>query len=172
MSALRSRRLLRSLALLHLLLGPAYSLHAQAPTSMPGSRSGSFRIAGTITSAREGSPLSRARVSLRDVKNPQYLISMITGDDGRFEFSNLPAEKYSLLGAKRGYIPAAYDQHEQFSTAIVTGAGLDTENLNLRLASTAMITGHVLDEFGEAARNASVTLWRDDHSSGIGRTVP
>jgi hypothetical protein len=35
-----------------------------------------------------------------------------------------------------------------------------------------MITGHVLDEFGEAARNASVTLWRDDHSSGIGRTVP
>ena len=35
-----------------------------------------------------------------------------------------------------------------------------------------MITGHVLDEFGEAVRNASVTLWRDDHSAGIGRTVP
>jgi hypothetical protein len=119
-----------------------------------------------------GYPLSRARVSLRDVKNPQYLISMITGDDGRFEFSNLAAGKYFLLGAKRGYIPAAYDQHEQFSTAIVTGAGLDTENLNLRLASTSMISGHVLDEFGEGARNASVTLWRDDHSAGIGRTIP
>ena len=97
---------------------------------------------------------------------------MITGDDGHFEFANLPAGKYSLLGAKRGYITAAYDQHEQFSTAIVTGAGVDTENLNLRLASTAVITGHVFDEFGEPVRNASVTLWRDDHSAGVSRTVP
>src|SRR6476661_6361591 len=168
----RSRCLLRKIALVCLLLTLASYLSGQAPTPMPGQRSGSFRIAGTILSAREGYPLSRARVSLRDVKNPQYLISMITGDDGRFEFSNLSAGKYSLLGAKRGYITAAYDQHEQFSTAIVTGAGLDTENLNLRLASTAVITGHVLDEFGEAARNASVTLWRGDHSAGVGRTVP
>ena len=104
MPALRSRCLLWKIALVSLLLAPAAYLNAQATTPMPGPRSGSFRIAGTITSAREGYPLSRARVSLRDVKNPQYLISMITGDDGRFEFSNLPAGKYSLLGAKRGYI--------------------------------------------------------------------
>jgi hypothetical protein len=155
-----------------LLLAQSAALSAQTQTPVSEAGTGSFRIAGTILSAREGHPLSRARVSLRDVKNPQHQISMITGDDGHFEFAGLPAGKYSLLGAKRGYITASYDQHEQFSTAIVTGAGVDTENLSLRLVSTAVLTGHVFDEFGEAVRNASVTLWRDDHSTGVGRTVP
>ncbi len=95
---------------------------------------------------------------------------MITGDDGRFEFTHIPAGKYSLGGAKSGYIPAAYDQHEQFSTAIVTGAGLDTENLSLRLVATAALTGHVINEFGDPVRSVAVTLWRDDHSAGVGRT--
>ncbi len=96
---------------------------------------------------------------------------MITGDDGHFEFRNLPAGKYALNGAKRGYISAAYDQHEQFSTAIVTGAGVETENLTLRLVRTAVLTGHVFDESGEPVRAATVTLWRDDHSAGVSRTV-
>ena len=106
-----------------------------------------------------------------DVKNRQNQIFMITGDDGHFEFRNLPAGKYALNGAKRGYISAAYDQHEQFSTAIVTGAGVDTENLTLRLVRTAVLTGHVFDESGEPVRGATVTLWRDDHSAGVSRTV-
>lgn len=132
---------------------------------------GHFRIAGTIVSAPEGHPLSRARVSLQDVRNRQNQTFMVTGDDGHFEFRNLPAGKYSLNGAKRGYISAAYDQHEQFSTAIVTGAGVDTENLTLRLVRTAVLTGHVFDESGEPVRAATVTLWRDDHSAGVSRTV-
>jgi protocatechuate 3,4-dioxygenase beta subunit len=129
-----------------------------------------FRIAGTVVGAGEG-PLSRARVSLQDVKNPKNEIFMITGGNGHFEFGNLHAGKYSLQGAKRGYITATYDQHEQFSTAIVTGAGVDTENLTLRLVPTAVLTGHVFDESGEPVRTATVTLWRDDHSAGVSRTV-
>ena len=132
---------------------------------------GHFRISGIIASAPEGHPLPRARVSLQEVKNRQNQIFMITGDDGHFEFLNLPAGKYSLNGAKRGYISAAYEQHEQFSTAIVTGAGVDTENLMLRLVRTAVLTGHVFDESGEPVRAATVTLWRDDHSAGVSRTV-
>jgi hypothetical protein len=146
-------------------------LRAQTPAQVPGGSVGHYRISGTIISAREGYPLSRARVSLQDVKSPQNQIFMITGDDGHFEFVNLPAGKFSLLGAKRGYITSSYDQHEQFSTAIVTGAGVDTENLTLRLAPTGVLTGRVFNEFGEPVRNASVTLWRDDHSAGVSRTV-
>ena len=154
------------LACLLLAAGPA---PAQTPVQQLAV--GHFRIAGTIVSAQEGHPLSRARVSLRDVTNAQNQIFMITGDDGHFEFRNLPAGKYALNGAKRGYISAAYDQHEQFSTAIVTGAGVDTENLTLRLVRTAVLTGHVFDESGEPVRAATVTLWRDDHSAGVSRTV-
>ncbi|MGA9800758.1 MAG: carboxypeptidase-like regulatory domain-containing protein [Terriglobales bacterium] len=140
---------------------------AQLPARTPGG----FRIAGTIVGAGDGSPLSRARVSLQEVKNPQNAMFIITGENGRFEFANLRAGKYSLRGAKRGYITAAYDEHGQFSTAIVTGAGVDTENLTFRLVPTAVLTGHIFDESGEPVRNATVMLWRDDHSAGVGRTV-
>ena len=53
----------------------------------------------------------------------------------------------------------------------MTGAGVDTENLTLRLVRTAVLTGHVFDESGEPVRAANVTLWRDDHSAGVSRTV-
>jgi hypothetical protein len=92
---------------------------------------------------------------------------MVTSDDGKFEFSGLPAGKYSLEGAKHGFISAGYDQHDQFSTAIVTGAGLDTETLVLRLAPDAVIMGKILDEVGDPVRHAMVTLYYVDHSGGL-----
>jgi protocatechuate 3,4-dioxygenase beta subunit len=171
MRHLRSRPLTLPVALCCLLFAGSAHLLPQTSTQLPVGSIGHFRIAGTIVSASEGHPLSRARVSLQDVKDRQNQIFMITGGDGHFEFANLHSGKYSLVGAKRGYITAAYDEHELFSTAIVTGAGVDTENLTLRLVPTAVLTGHVFDEFGEPVRAASVTLWRDDHSAGVSRTV-
>jgi hypothetical protein len=153
-----------------LLFPVSATLLAQTPPQPSAGSLSHFRIAGTVVGGSEG-PLSRARVSLQDVKNPKSEIFMITGDNGHFEFGNLHAGKYSLQAAKRGYITATYDQHEQFSTAIVTGAGVDTENLTLRLVPTAVLTGHVFDESGEPVRTATVTLWRDDHSAGVSRTV-
>jgi hypothetical protein len=128
---------------------------------------GESRIAGTVVSKTDGHPLPHARVTVMDAKDPQKFLSMVTPDDGKFEFTGLPAGKYALEGAKRGFISAGYEQHDQFSTAIVTGAGLDTETLKLRLAPDAVISGRVLDEVGEPVRQASVTLYYDDHSRGI-----
>jgi protocatechuate 3,4-dioxygenase beta subunit len=96
---------------------------------------------------------------------------MVTADDGRFEFKSVRAGKYSLQGARRGFVTGFYDQHEQFSTAIVTGAGVDTENLVLRLSPSAVLTGKVIDESGEPVRRANVTLYREDHSAGVSRVV-
>ena len=129
-----------------------------------------IRIAGTVVSTSGGGVLAWTRVILRDTRNPKNLQSLLSGEDGRFEF-HVTGGKYALQGTKRGFITAGYEQHEQFSTAIVTGAGLDTENLRLKLAPMAVLSGRVLDESGDPVRNAQVTLWRDDHSSGVSRIV-
>jgi Carboxypeptidase regulatory-like domain/Prealbumin-like fold domain len=126
-----------------------------------------YRIAGIVVSKVDGHPLSRVRVRATDTGNDQKSASLITGDDGRFEFTAVPAGKYSLNGGKRGFITSYYDQHENFWTGIVTGAGVDTENLVFKLAPAAAITGQVLDESGDPVRNARITLYRVDHSSGI-----
>lgn len=131
---------------------------------------GSFRISGMVVSTAGGAPLAQTRVSIMNARNPKEVESVLTAEDGRFEF-HVGAGKYALRGAKRGFIAADYNQHEQFSTAIVTGAGLNTENLILKLPPSAALTGKVLDESGEPIRQARVILWRDDHSAGVSRIV-
>jgi hypothetical protein len=133
--------------------------------------SGPYRIAGTVVNAKGGSTLARCRVTIASVKNRQSVQSVITNDDGRFEF-HVPAGKYSLEGAKHGFITASYNQHDQLSSAIVTGADLDTENLVLRLAPNAALTGKVLDEFGEPVRHAQIMVYRESHSQGVSRFFP
>jgi protocatechuate 3,4-dioxygenase beta subunit len=136
----------------------------QAQLSIP-----AFRIAGTVVNAIGGGPLARARVTIVDARNRKNMQSLITSDDGRFDFKQVGAGKYSLQGAKRGFIPGLYDEHEQFSTAIVPGAGLDTENLVLRLAPYAVLSGKILDELGDPVREATVSLYRENRQSGVGR---
>src|ERR1700757_2496912 len=128
---------------------------------------GFYKVAGTVVGKTDAHPLDRARVTLADAKNSQKSESIITAEDGRFAFENVPAGKYSLTGAKRGFITASYDQHDVFSTAIVTGAGLDTEALVLKLAPDAVIWGKVLDEAGEPVRHANIALYYQDHQEGV-----
>jgi len=131
------------------------------------SSGGPYRIAGVVVAKSDGNPLARARIVVQDVKNSEKFESMITAEDGKFEFTGVPAREYSLRGAKRGFISAAYDQHDAYSTAIVTGAGFDTENLVLKLSPDALISGAVLDEAGDPVRRASITLYVEDHPDGI-----
>ena len=123
-------------------------------------------------SKTDGHALAGARVSLVSVKNPRQQESIVTADDGKFQFTNVPAGKYSLNGARRGFISAGYDQHDQYSSAIVTGAAIDTENLVLQLAPRAAISGRVLDESGEPIRHARISLYSDSHQEGVHRILP
>ena len=124
-------------------------LWCQPTVSGQPATAGEFRIAGTVVSKIDGHPLDHAAVALADVKNRKNVYAMITAEDGRFHFEGLAIGKYSLSGQRKGYINAAYDSHEQYTTAIVTGAGLDSEHLVLRLAPAGLIAGKVLDESGE-----------------------
>ncbi|MFZ0416715.1 MAG: carboxypeptidase-like regulatory domain-containing protein [Candidatus Sulfotelmatobacter sp.] len=149
-----------------LLAGQAWAA-PQAANSPPAIIPSGYRIAGTVVSKADGRPLARARITVRDTKDSKKFQSMVTSEDGKYGFSGLPAGKYALTGARRGFISASYDQHDQYSTAIVTGAGLDTETLVLRLAPDAVIAGKVLDEANEPVRHAHVTLYYVDHSTGV-----
>jgi uncharacterized protein (DUF2141 family) len=133
---------------------------------------GSYRIAGKVVSSTSGAPLSRVRVSIAPVTDLNDKLSFITGDGGAFEFKGLAPGKYSLEAARRGFIASAYDAHERFSTAIVTGGDADSEHLVFRLTPHAVLNGRVVDEAGDAVRDANVTLYLRDQSTGVGLTHP
>lgn len=168
---MRSNRRSTSVSLLTAVACLVLGNHSTAQNSAPVPED-RYRIAGTIVSKTDGHPLINARVILASVQARQNPQSVVTSEDGKFEFIALPAGKYSLSGAKRGFTASSYDQHYMFSTAIVTGADLDTEHLLLKLAPQAIISGRVLDEVGDPVRNASVGLYRDNQFDGTHQIIP
>jgi hypothetical protein len=137
-----------------------------APPEVASTATASYRIAGRTVSAADGHPISRATVLIVNTKTQQVVASTLAGEDGGFAFTDLQADKYSLQAVKTGYLPSAYDQHENFWTAIVTGAGLDTDSLVLRMTPAAILSGRVTDEAGDPVRGAIVTLYRENRDEG------
>src|ERR1700674_162855 len=162
-----TRHALLHLALILLCFCTFFAPHARSANQA--SANGGFKIAGTVVNSITGAPLGKARITLMDTANRANMLSVITGDDGHFTFHSLYRAKYSLQGAKRGFIPAAYEQHEQFSTAIVTGPDFNTENLVFRLTPLAFLSGKVIDESGEPVRKARVWLYAENHQGGMKR---
>jgi hypothetical protein len=166
----QSSRLVAIVVLVLAIFWPVSRIEAQGLTQ-PKIKPTTFRVAGTVVSAADGHPLARAHIFLVDTKNPQKRQWMVSSEDGHFEFIQVAKGKYSLEGAKRGFIAAGYNQHEQYSTAIVTGADVPTEDLILRLVPMAVLSVKILDESAEPLRKASVMLYREDRSSGVRRII-
>src|SRR5580704_3530326 len=144
---------------------------AQEPPPTATVTAGSFKIAGTVVNSITGSALAQARVALADTRSRRNVATVVTSEDGRFEFASIPAGKYALIGRKQGFLTQFYDEHEQFNTAIVTGPDLKTDALLLRLTPMALISGHITDEHGEAVSKATVSLYLGDTSGGTTRTI-
>jgi Carboxypeptidase regulatory-like domain len=140
-----------------------------APAEGASTTTTSYRIAGRTVSAADGHPLEGATVLISNTKTQQLVASTLAGEDGGFAFTDLKADKYSLQAVKTGFLASAYDQHDIFSTAIVTGAGLDTDSLVLRMIPAAILSGRVTDESGDPVRGATATLYRENRDEGRSR---
>jgi len=118
-----------------------------------------FRISGTAVNAVDGSPLSGVEITIAAAEQRDDSKQMVTGADGRFAFENLARGKYSLSGTVRGFVLQAYQQHDQYSTAVATGPGLISENLIFSMTPDASISGTVIDEDDEPVREGEVVLF-------------
>ena len=120
----------------------------------------SFRISGTGVDAMGGQPLARTTVTIGAQGIRGASQTTTSDDDGRFAFEKLAPGQYSLFAERRGYVQQFYKQHEQFSTAIIVGPDLNTENLRFELKPGASISGQVVDEMNEPVRNAQMLLFQ------------
>jgi len=148
-------RLAPSLALL-----AAAGFSAQAP--------GGYTIAGTVLNAVSGDPVRRATVAILAESDSHTIASVESDADGHFALGGLAAAKYQLTASKRGFRTAFYDEHDEFSTAIVTGPGQETEHLAFRLVPGAVLHGTVAGDGGDAVEGAKVMLFQRIHQAPPG----
>lgn len=137
----------------------------------PTAQSSKFQISGTLVNSITGEPIAKARVTIAPVIARDHITEFTTGADGRFSFAGVAAGKYSLMARRRGYITQAFEQHEQYSSAIALGPDLNSVNLRFRLPPECEITGTITDEAGEAVRDAEVTIYRRGVVGGVERAV-
>ena len=151
----------RPIALIPLLLALVCATAAQQQGHPASSSSGTWRIGGKVVDARNGQALARCVVEINPSPDRTQSLSTMTGEDGQFVFAGLELGKYRLTAGRPGYLTQAYEEHENFSTAIAVGPGLKSEGLIFNLMPQAVFSGMVTDETGEPIRGAQVRLFGD-----------
>jgi Carboxypeptidase regulatory-like domain len=122
---------------------------------------GGYRIAGVAVDAVSGQPLGRAEITIESQEDKKIHEAYATGNDGRFSFDGLAAGRYTLLAGRRGYVKQTYKGHDRYSTAIVVGQGLATDQIRFAMMQGGSIAGQVVDERGDVVRSARVLLLRE-----------
>src|SRR5215471_19309458 len=133
------------------------------------SPAGTARIRGRVTAADTGAPLRHAQLQL---SSPQTGSQTGTTDaDGRFEFGRLAAGQYTLTATKIGYLRAQYGQRGPLA-ALNSGAPIDlggsqkVDGADIQLVRGGVVTGSLVDEFGDPIPDASVQALRYQFVNG------
>ncbi|QHS51063.1 carboxypeptidase regulatory-like domain-containing protein [Edaphobacter sp. 12200R-103] len=130
-----------------------------------------YEIAGIVVSSVDDSPVPHAHLSAQSAGSgepierqryrmggPSAGIETDADEHGRFVMKVPAAGRWRLMASAIGYVTQAYNAHDEYSSAVVLTQTAPRIDLRFRLAPEAEITGTVVDEAGEAVRNARITL--------------
>jgi protocatechuate 3,4-dioxygenase beta subunit len=136
-------------------------------------KTGTAIIKGKVLAAETGSPLRRAQIRLLSPELRGGRVAT-TDADGRYEFKDLPAGRYSLTVSKAGYVAMQYGQRRPFESGKPIEI-VDTQvvgNADFKLPRGSAINGRILDEFGEPVADAFVQAMQYQYVGGRRQLVP
>ena len=133
----------------------------------------SGRISGRVLASDNGRPVKRARVFINAAELPGGR-GVLTDDSGAFDFSELPAGRYTMTVSKSGFISLAYGQRRplQAGTPLQLGDGQTLKGIEFRLPRGGVVAGHVYDEDGDSMPGVMVRVMRYEYQQGDRRLVP
>jgi protocatechuate 3,4-dioxygenase beta subunit len=129
-------------------------------------------IRGRVYDGESGQPLRRAIV--RAIAPGVRDRAATTDEQGRYELNELRAGHYTVAASKGNYVGLTYGQLRVFDPAkpleILDGQTLDKVDFSLRRGG--VITGHVVDEYGDPVPNVQVAAMRSQFVRGRRRLTP
>ena len=122
---------------------------------------GTSMITGVVVAADgDAKPIRHASVTLVS-GNLQFPYVTVTDDDGAFEFANVAAGNYALLGSKPGYVATFFGAKtpgKGQGIPIAVGEGQRVTDVRLALIHGSVITGIVRLQSGVPAVGVSVRV--------------
>jgi Carboxypeptidase regulatory-like domain len=117
---------------------------------------GTARISGIVKSAADDAPLARARVMATSPALPEPRVA-ITGADGKYAITDLPAGTYTLTATRTGFVSSRYGQGRAMTgTPVAVTNGQQLAGIDLALVAGGVIAGRILDEDGAPFAGATV----------------
>ena len=147
----------------------------EIPPGMPGGRpfkTGTGRITGRVLAAENGAPIRRAQVR---INGPDIgMKTSLTDAQGRYEFRDLPAGRFSVSVSKAGFVAMQYGQSRPFENGkpIDLAEAQVMDKADVSLPRGSVLAGRIVDEFGEAVADAEVQAMRMAYQNGRRRMVP
>jgi hypothetical protein len=125
-----------------------------------------YEITGVVVSNIDESPVPHCRLtpslevhgSIGNRRFPASNETFEADDQGRFSITLPSAGTWNLRASARNYVDQAYEEHGSFASAIVLSADSPTINIRFKISPEASIKGVVVDEAGEAVRDAQIAL--------------
>jgi carboxypeptidase family protein len=131
------------------------------PTDVPEpERHANAIIRGRVVADEPGAntPIRKVRVVVRP-EAAEFAETMFTDSFGLFEFSGLPAGRYTVYAEKSAYAPTRYGAAGLLEEPIhIDLADGGREEIEVSLPRGAVIAGRVVDELGEAIVGARVLV--------------
>jgi protocatechuate 3,4-dioxygenase beta subunit len=135
-------------------------------------KTGTGRITGRVVSSDTGMPVRRAQVRLTAPEIGSK--TSLTDAEGRFEFRDLPAARFTMNASKSGYATVQYGQTRPFESGrpIELADNQALDKADIAMPRGGVISGRILDEFGEPVADAMVSAMRQTWAGGRRRLVP
>src|SRR5262249_54561065 len=111
---------------------------------------GRSTLRGRVLAADNGQPLRRATIRITAPELGGQRMTL-TDNGGRYEFRELPQGRYTISASKPSFVGRSSGQTQQngSSRTVALGDNQVVENIDVRLERGGVVTGRVVDEYGE-----------------------
>ena len=119
-------------------------------------------VEGTVTNAKAGEPLKRARVMMSRMGEPGEPMAAVTDATGRFKLADVDPGRYSIFVFKNGFVrqQSGGPGPAQAASTITLVTRQTLRNIDFKMMPAAVVTGRVVDEDGESVSRARIQALR------------
>lgn len=151
----------------------APGLQPRDPVQQRPPATGTSRIRGRVVAADTGQAIRRAVVR---ISAPELRETRTTSSDpeGRYEFRELPAGRYSVTASKGAFVTLNYGQTRPFEQGrpLQLLDNQTVEKIDFALPRGSIITGRVVDEYGDPVADVQVAPMRMQFTPQGRRPMP
>jgi protocatechuate 3,4-dioxygenase beta subunit len=134
---------------------------------------GTATLRGHVFAADSGQPLRKAQVRITAFEIRENRLAT-TDAEGRYEFKEVRAGRYTISASKGSYVGLSYGQQrpQEPPKPLQILDNQTVDRLDLSLPRGGVITGRILDEFGEPLSDVQMSVQQYQSTQGQRRLVP